>query len=273
MHGGRVAEELTQCTLDDVRESWSRVADDWTAFVRSGVDVHRDRLHGPALLSACGGISGRRVLDIGCGEGWCSREVARRGGGVAAVDISEAMIQRARNHPDQADHPVEYHVMDAVDVHRHPWPRPFDLVTACMSLQSMPDPAGALIAARRVLADTGRLVCSIPHPFTHMLGGRQAALHQGGVLHLRAGEYFKSAPYRIWWDTGRDDEGWWTIRWSRPQSEYAAMLKAAGFVVHDELEPHVTASDAEEHPRLRGAATIPSYLVLVAGPAHPTSTD
>src|SRR5262249_16308960 len=145
----------------------------------------------------------------------------------------------------------------------HPWTRPFDLVTACMSLHSMPDPASALLAARRVLADDGRLVVSIPHPLTHMVGGRQVERLDDN-LYLRAGDYFKSVPYRIWWATAGEE--WWTIRWSRPQSEYVAMLRAAGFVVHDQLEPYASGTDIEEHQRLRNAGQIPYYLILVAGP-------
>jgi 2-polyprenyl-3-methyl-5-hydroxy-6-metoxy-1,4-benzoquinol methylase len=257
MHGGRAAEELSGCTSDDVRESWSQVAHSWSAFVRSGADEHRDRLHGPALLEACGSVSGLRTLDLGCGEGWCCRALASRGSRVVGVDLSDAMIGEARRHADQDEHPVEYHVMDAVGVDRHPWPGPFDLVTACMSLQSMPDPARALVAARRVLSAKGRLVCSIPHPLTHMVGG----------------QYFKSLPYRVWWDSDRSGRGWWTIRWCRPQSEYVAMLRDAGFVVHDLLEPHASRSDVVEHPRLVTAAEIPRYLIVVASPERPPQSD
>jgi 2-polyprenyl-3-methyl-5-hydroxy-6-metoxy-1,4-benzoquinol methylase len=265
MHGGTAVEELSDCTIDQVRDSWSHVARRWSDFVRSGCDVHRDRLHGPALLAACGDVSGLRTLDLGCGEGWCGRHLASGGATVTGVDLSEAMIEEALAHPLQARQRIEYLVMDAARLDRHPWTRPFDLVVACMSLHSMPDPAAALVAARRVLADDGRLVCSIPHPWTHMAGGRQVR-RQDDALYLRAEDYFRSAPYRVWWDMTGDE--WCTIRWSRPQSEYAAMLRRAGFVVYDQLEPCASWTDIEDHQRLRNAGQIPYYLVLVAGPAQ-----
>jgi 2-polyprenyl-3-methyl-5-hydroxy-6-metoxy-1,4-benzoquinol methylase len=274
MLGAATVEELQGCTIDEVRDSWARVAQCWCSFVRGHHDVHRERLHGPALLQACGDAHGRRVLDLGCGEGWCSRELARRGASVAGVDVCDAMIAEAQAHPLQACQRIEYHVMDAVDVHHHRWPRPFDLVTACMSLHNMPDPAGVLRAARGVLAADGRLVCSIPHPLTHMVGGRQSVRHQDDALYLRAEDYFRSAPYRVGWHVPRAGEPWSTIRWSRTLSEYTRMLKNADFVIHDQLEPRATCDEIEEHERLRSAEQLPYYLILVAGlRTGPSSTD
>ncbi len=268
MQAESAVEELSGCTIDEVRDSWCQVAQRWAGFVRGGHDVHRERLHGPAFLAACGDVRGLRVLDLGCGEGWCGRELARQGASVAAVDVCETMIAEARTHPSQECLRVEYHVMDAIDVHHHGWPEPFDLVTACMSLHSMPDPAGALRAARRVLAPEGRLVCSVPHPFTHMGGGRRRTHWQNGVLYVRAQDYFRSAPYRVRWNVDGAGEPWSTIRWSRSISEYAGMLKAAGFVIQDQVEPRASWAEIEEHERLRGAWELPCYLVLVAEPAR-----
>jgi 2-polyprenyl-3-methyl-5-hydroxy-6-metoxy-1,4-benzoquinol methylase len=267
-------EELRDCTIDEVRNAWDRTAKAWSTFIRSRLDEHREHLHGPALLEACGSVGGRRALDLGCGEGWCSRELVSRGASVAAVDVCGAMIAEACAHPLQPDQHVQYLVMDAVHVDRHDWPAPFDLITACMSLHTMPDPAGALRAARRTLASDGRLVCSIPHPLTHMMGGRQCLHRQDGALHLRAGDYFRSAPYRVRWDVPGTSESWDTIRWSRSLGEYTGMLRSAGFVVQDLREPFASWTEVEEHARLRTAGELPSYLVVVAEPAlRPTPPD
>src|ERR1051326_6672499 len=95
-----VAEALYTCSIDEVRESWDRVAPTWSAFVRED-DVHRKYIHGPALLELCGDVRGLQVLDIGCGEGWCSRELARSEADVTALDVSPGLIEEARRHPEQ----------------------------------------------------------------------------------------------------------------------------------------------------------------------------
>src|SRR5258708_40057570 len=49
-----------------------------------------------ALLELTGSVSGRRLLDLACGQGRIARALARRGAGVVGVDISEALLERAR---------------------------------------------------------------------------------------------------------------------------------------------------------------------------------
>jgi len=151
--------------------------------------------------------------------------------------------------------------MDAGDVDGRSWR--FDLVAACMSLHSMPDPEAALSAARHVLADDGRLVCSIPHPATHTSDGEPAPLADE-PLYLHAGAYYPTRSYRVWWTTAGEE--WPTIRWNRPLSAYRAMLAGAGFAVHALLEPCPSQADVDRHQRLSRAGRVPNYLVLVARP-------
>ena len=49
-----------------------------------------------ALLDLLGDVSGMRVLDLPCGEGRVARELARCGAHVVGVDLSTAMLARAR---------------------------------------------------------------------------------------------------------------------------------------------------------------------------------
>ena len=246
----RAVVELHGWTIHDVSDSWARAVPAWCDFVRGGHDFHRDLLHGPALLDACGDVRGHRALDLGCGEGWCSRELAARGALVTGIDVCEEMIEAARSHPRQAHEPVEYLVMDAAEVSHRSWPAPLDLVTACMALHTMPEPVPALRAAREVLAPGGRIVCSIPHPMTHMVD-----------------DYFRSGAFRVRWDVPRAGGSWETVRWSRTLSEYTAMFRAAGFVIHELLEPCSSGAEIAEHPTLRDTDRRPRHLVLVAVPA------
>ncbi len=50
----------------------------------------------PFVLELCEPVAGLRVLDIGCGEGYCSRELRRRGAAwVHGIDLSQGMIAAA----------------------------------------------------------------------------------------------------------------------------------------------------------------------------------
>ena len=150
--------------ITDPAAAWDAAAAAWDEFVETGLDYWRTEVHGPALLAACGDVHNQRVLDLGCGQGWFSRQLAQRGAHVVGVDFSAAQIANARRH--EAAHPlgIVSHQLDAMLVDEH-WPlERFDLVTACMALHDSPDTARILAAARQVLTPVGRMAFSIVHP-------------------------------------------------------------------------------------------------------------
>jgi magnesium-protoporphyrin O-methyltransferase len=78
-------------------EAWARLTSDQPvsrirATVRAGRDQMRSSLLGMLPLN----LSGRRVLDAGCGTGALAGELALRGATVLAVDLSPTLIELAR---------------------------------------------------------------------------------------------------------------------------------------------------------------------------------
>ena len=119
----------------------------------------------PPLIAAHAGllpaVTGERVLDIACGQGRMSRYLAGLGAEVAGVDISAAMLSKAR-----AAGPGDIAYVRA-DVTRHPawWDgRPFGGCTCELALMDIDDLAGALSTVTTVLRPGGWFVASIVHP-------------------------------------------------------------------------------------------------------------
>lgn len=83
---------------EDARRAWETGAEAWNQFVRSGADYYRTEVHGPGLVEACGQVTGLQVLDLGCGQGWLSRQLAHGGGRVIGIDLSSAMLANARRY-------------------------------------------------------------------------------------------------------------------------------------------------------------------------------
>ena len=91
-------------SVEDVARYWDDNAAAWAEQVRRGADVAREWLNNPAFLAFIGDLRGRRVLDMGCGEGYNTRILARGGASMTGVDLSERMIALAQD--DERRHPL-----------------------------------------------------------------------------------------------------------------------------------------------------------------------
>jgi 2-polyprenyl-3-methyl-5-hydroxy-6-metoxy-1,4-benzoquinol methylase len=79
-----------------IEHSWETNAEAWTSAVRTGAIPSRVAGTDEAVLDAVGDLRPCRVLDVGCGEGWLARELARRGCDVTGFDGSSKLIARAQ---------------------------------------------------------------------------------------------------------------------------------------------------------------------------------
>jgi 2-polyprenyl-3-methyl-5-hydroxy-6-metoxy-1,4-benzoquinol methylase len=76
--------------------SWRKNAEAWTAAVREQRIESRMLVTDRAIVEAVLSRSPRRVLDIGCGEGWLGRALAGRGIELLGIDVVPSLIARAQ---------------------------------------------------------------------------------------------------------------------------------------------------------------------------------
>jgi SAM-dependent methyltransferase len=116
-----------------------------------------------ALLSLLGPVTGLRVLDVACGHGRLTRELARRGARVTGVDIAAKLLARAREAELAAPLGNEYIHADvaAPGVLSE---AAFDAATCSFGLSDIDDLGGAIGAVSHALRSGGRFVFSILHP-------------------------------------------------------------------------------------------------------------
>jgi len=132
-------------------------------FYVHGWSDHYDDPASSALLSVLGPVEGLRVLDVACGHGRYTREIARRGGTVVGLDISRALIERAVAIENKEPLGARY-VCDDLALSRKFDARSFDLVTCGFGLSDVDDLDESLANIARVLAPGGRFAFSILHP-------------------------------------------------------------------------------------------------------------
>jgi len=98
--------------LEDPCASWDAKAEAWNEQVGEAGDLNRQLNSDPVLWRLAGNVAGLDVLDAGCGTGYLSRELARRGARVIGVDFSPNMIEIARQKAAAQQLDVQHHVAD-----------------------------------------------------------------------------------------------------------------------------------------------------------------
>ena len=176
----------------------------------------------PAMLELAGDVTGRRILDAGCGSGPLFAALRDRGATVTGIDASAGMLELARRRLG-AD--ADLRVADLAG----PLPFPddaFDDVIASLVLHYLEDWGPALAELRRVLKPGGRLLVSVDHPFVIPL-----------MRHL-AGEkpsYFGTRNRTEEWTMGGQTAQ--LSFWDRPLHAMTEAFTAAGFHISAISEP------------------------------------
>lgn len=117
------------------------------------------RAHHLRLLAAMGVGPAERVLDIGCGTGQTTRDAARAApsGRALGVDISEAMLERARRR--SVEEGVVNVAFEVGDAQTHPLPPAhFDCIISRFGTLFFADPVAAFTHIARAARPGARLV-------------------------------------------------------------------------------------------------------------------
>lgn len=226
---------------------YDEIADFYEAFAP---DVYDDPPT-TALLRLIGDVAGMRLLDLACGHGRLTRELARRRAQVMGADISEALLDKARN-IEQADPiGITYVHVNASSPNALEG-EAFDGVGCHFGLSDIDDLDGAVATVARVLRPGGCFTFSILHPCFPGWGGK--------------GANSSWSP-----ETGYFKEGWWVADGPpgglRPivganhlmLSTYLNTLAHHGLVMEELAEPKPPLDWLNVAP---STGPVPVYLVM-----------
>ena len=233
-----------------LNEAWEREAERWIAWARAPGHDSYWRFHRDQFLELVP-PPGRLTVDVGCGEGRLSRDLAALGHRVVAVDASPTLVEAARAAAPELD----VRVADAAAL-------PLgdacaDLVVAFMSLQDVDDMPGAVGEAARVLVDGGAFCVAIVHPLNS--AGAWETEDESSPLLVQ--DYFEP---RISSETFERDGLAITFHtWHRPLEAYMRALEDAGFLT-EAVREHPLPEGGYEHAAGRRWRRIPLFMHLRA---------
>jgi 2-polyprenyl-6-hydroxyphenyl methylase/3-demethylubiquinone-9 3-methyltransferase len=102
------------------------------------------------------GLSGRKVLDVGCGGGLLAEAMARQGAKVTGIDLVPAALDAARRHAAAADVQLEY-LEGSAEAWAHAHPAAYDVVTCMELVEHVPDPASLVRACAQLVRPGGHI--------------------------------------------------------------------------------------------------------------------
>jgi trans-aconitate 2-methyltransferase len=160
--------------------------------------------HGTGVVELLAPQSGERILDLGCGTGHLTNQIAAHGSEVIGIDKSQSMIEEARRlYPD-----LRFEIADATNFH---FDQPFDAVFSNAAIHWMTDQRAVARCVWEALETGGRFVAEF--------GGKGNIRAIRTALSLAveaAGETINAEPF---------------ARYYPSIGEYSTLLEAQGFRV------------------------------------------
>ena len=105
------------------------------------------------------GLSGKKIIDIGCGGGLLSEAMAANGAEVTGIDLSDKALGVAKLHLLESGAKVDYrHIAAETMADEHP--SAFDAVTCLEMLEHVPDPQQTIDACAKLVKAGGDVFLS-----------------------------------------------------------------------------------------------------------------
>lgn len=243
----------------DGTDRWDNNADQWHKLFGEN-DLNRCDLLDPLIMQILGDVSGKKILDAGCGDGYLCRKLARRGASLTGVEISGKMLDFAVDEQKKAPLAISYHHASCSSL---PFlmASSFDVVVTNNVNQDLEDYRGAFSEFSRLLKPGGTYLHIENHPcFATPVGG-WVRDENGEKLYRKVDDYFNRGPFLCPWGPGSSMQS--TVYWHRTLGDIVNELIFCEFSIKRLIEPEPPESWKSAHIERMDAARIPDFLVLV----------
>ncbi len=211
----------------------------------------------PALFSLLPSVSGKRILDLGCGCGENCRLFAGMGASlVVGIDISTNMIKLAESQTNENS--ITYHQMAIEEISQIS--QTFDLVVSSLAFHYVENLHILAKDIHALLSEQGCLVFSQEHPLTTApLQGASWILNENSLVdHYRLTDYLVTGERKVRW---LDCD---VTKYHRPFSEIVQSLIDAGFIIQAMVEPILDSKTRDEFPSYLKTIHKPNFLLIKA---------
>ena len=234
---------------NDPSGGWNQSAEAWIRFVDEG-DANRTLLLDPVMLQLCGEVSGKSVLDVGCGEGRFCRMLAHRGAIVTGVDPTARLIDEAtKRHPQG-----RYEIGDAAKLGF--LSSTFDLCISYVAMVDIADYRTAIKEMARVVRPGGRVIFANLQPFVTTAPAGWHRDKKGKKLHFPVDRYAEE------WTNIARWKGIEIKQYHRPMASIMRAFFDAGLNLQIFLEPVPTKEALAQKPDMVDLSRVPIFVAM-----------
>lgn len=242
---------------DSSTMSWNNLGNEWLELAQTGES--RMVFIMPYMLELMGDVSGLKILDLGCGEGGYSRELAKRGAEITCVDCNKKAIEYVSEQAKREGLSMRCLLRNSNDLYEIE-DGTFDAVLCSMMLMDCADLEGTVKEAARVLKSSGKLYVSVLHPcfngnYEKGIGRQGAGIDREVVVK----NYFEPTEWEAPLYKGSIPVLWHR----RTLEEYVRTFIKCGLTIIDLREPRSTDEQAKISVPLAHLQKIPLYLYWV----------
>ena len=211
----------------------------------------------PALFSMLPDLTGKDVLDLGCGFGeHCKQFISEGANKVVGIDISEKMLEVARK--ENSSDKITYIHMPMEDIGQ--LTGKFDIVISSLAFHYVEDFSGVVKNIYRLLSANGILVFSQENPICtcHSGGNRWTRDENGKKLYVNLANYGVEGERESVWFVDN------VKKYHRTFSTIVNTLVDSGFIIKKMIEPLPTDELLEKHPDYIDLLHKPDFLLIKA---------
>lgn len=201
-------------------------------------------------------FQGTRVLDLGCGFGWhCKYAVENGASSVTGIDLSEKMLEEAKNRNDSPL--IEYKCMAVEDFDF--MPNTFDVVISSLTFHYLESFDDICRKVNRCLSRGGIFVFSVEHPIFTAYGSQDWYYDEkGNRLHWPVDRYFSEGKRKA---TFLGEE---VVKFHKTLTNYVNSLIRSGFEITGLVEPEPENTLLSAIPGMRDELRRPMMLLISA---------
>lgn len=252
--------------MSNSNTSWGNVADWYRSHV-GGDDTYHSKVVAPNVMRMVAPREGKRILEIGCGEGYFARMFANEHALVDGADIAAELIEHAQAQGGG----VRYFTTPADNL-SFASAGTYDVVVAVLTLQNMERIEPVMKEVARVLKPDGTFVFVLNHPAFRIpkktAWGWDAAAQ---VQYRRVDGYLTTTKEKIDMTPGKREQKEYTYSFHRSLQDYMKGLAGAGFAIM-RIEEWISHRESEQGPRKQAEDTarkeFPLFLAVEANLWH-----